>query len=560
MNQETIIGIDLGTSTTEAAVYRDGKVMMIPGYDGEIIIPSAVGIDDSGSWTVGRRAYDQLLLSPEKTAIEIKRKIGTSERIQIGNTSYSAAELSAKILEYVRGYVSEYLGEEIRNAVISVPAYFNDRQRQETMLAGKLAGFNVERILNEPTAAALSYGLDHMEEESHILVYDLGGGTFDVTLLEMFEGVLDVKASAGDNQLGGKDFDELLANCLAETFEKDNHTTLRRDARVEMILKSEAEKCKKTLSETGECRVIIPALSIVNGKPCALDVTITREEFEALAAPLIQRTHHPIDVVLQDSGISREDIDKVILVGGSTKMPMVAKDIEAYLGIEPMKAVNPDYAVSEGTSIQAAMISGEIDIAEGILLTDVNPYTLGIHSINGYDPDYMAVIIPRNVTIPARRTKTFSTFCDYQTKARIEVYQGEHRKASMNHYLGTFTLSGIPPARANMEELDVTFSYDQNGMLSVTGTVVSTGEEAKLDINLMDDMDLEQWLEHPLADKFRRLIRRAERAVKRYETEDNEWEIMEINSLIREIKFNVLHDNEAECEEAAEKLSRRIEE
>ena len=558
MKHETIIGIDLGTSTTEAAVFRNGRVEMIPGYDGEVIIPSAVGINETGSWVIGKRAYDQLLLSPEKTAIEVKRKIGTAERIPIGNTSYSALELSAKILEYVRSYASETLGEEIRSAVISVPAYFNDRQRQETMLAGKMAGFHVERILNEPTAAALSYGLEHMEEESHILVYDLGGGTFDVTLLEMFEGVLDVKASSGDNQLGGKDFDELLADYLRSAFYDSYKRSLPDEARINMILKNEAEKCKKTLSLEDQCRVIIPALTVIDGKPIALDVTITREEFEALSKPLLQRTHPPIDVVLYDSGISRDEIDRVILVGGSTRMPMIEKDIEAYLGIAPMKAVNPDYAVSEGTSIEAAIISEEINPSEGILLTDVNPYTLGVRAVSDFDPDCMVVIIPRNVTIPVRRTETFSTFYDFQTEARVEVFQGEHRKASMNHFLGTFILKGIPSAKADREKIDVTFSYDQNGILGVKGTITSTGKEAELEINLMEEMNIDAWSEYPLADEYRRLIRRAERMMKKLE--DDEWRKISLTSLLQTIKYEIIHNDSAGASTTAEKLQKFTEE
>ncbi|MBR4455196.1 MAG: Hsp70 family protein [Solobacterium sp.] len=558
MEQETIIGIDLGTSTTEAAVYRNGVVEMILSFDGEAVIPSAVGIDDSGSWVIGRRAKDQVLLSPEKTAIEIKRKIGTSERIAIGNSTYTATELSSRILGYVRSYASEYLGEDIRNAVISVPAYFDDRQRQETLKAGELAGFHVERILNEPTAAALSYGLEHMEEESHILVYDLGGGTFDVTLLEMFEGVLDVKASSGDNQLGGKDFDSLLIEQFVSVYEAETGRPLKRDARVEMLLKNEAESCKMTLSEEESCRVIIPALSVIDGKPAALDVTVTREEFEAMANPLMMRTHHAIDVVLHDSGIKPEEIDRIILVGGSTRMPIVEKDIEAYLGSRPQKAVNPDYAVSEGAAIQAALISGEIDPAEGILLTDVNPYSLGVHTIHGDDVDYMAVIIPRNVTIPVKRTRRFYTYSDNQTSARIVVYQGEHRKASQNHFLGNFLLSGIPAARAGKEALDVSFSYDQNGLLSVTGTVASTGEEAVLEINMMEEIDTDAWADSPLADPYRRLIRRAERKLKHMEDED-EWLKMELSGLLQSLKYAIVKGDEADVEDLAERLGIMVE-
>ena len=357
---DTVIGIDLGTSTTEAAVIRDGKPIMVVNLDNEIITPSAVGIDAGGNWVVGEKAQAQYLLSPENTAIEIKRKIGTEEKIALGKQAYTPIALSAKLLEYVKTYVSEYLEEEISRAVISVPAYFDDIQRQATVRAGMEAGIQVERIINEPTAAALSYGLEHMEEESHILVYDLGGGTFDVTLLEMFDGVLEVKASNGDNQLGGKDFDERLMDFLNEKFQKKHGVDLRKNTFARVKLKEEAERCKKALSTQESYHVIVPMIIEKGGEPLALDEMVTAEQFEEMVQELLMRTHPPIDTVLADSGILKTEIDRIILVGGSTRMPIVTKDIEKYLGIMPSQAVNPDYAVAEGAAIQAGIIEGSI--------------------------------------------------------------------------------------------------------------------------------------------------------------------------------------------------------
>lgn len=515
-----IIGIDLGTSTTEAAVIRDGKPVMAINMEGEIITPSAVGLDTGGNWVVGEKARAQYLLAPDNTAIEVKRKIGTNEEIRLGKQSYTPVKLSAKLLEYVKTFVSEYLGEEVTRAVISVPAYFDDIQRQATVRAGMDAGLQVERIINEPTAAALSYGLEHMEEESHILVYDLGGGTFDVTLLEMFDGVLEVKASNGDNQLGGKDFDEKLMDWLNEQFKKKHGVDLRNNKYAMVKLKEEAERCKKTLSTQPSCRVLVPMIMEKNGEALALDEVVTAEQFEEIVQELLERTHKPIDVVLADSGILPAEIDKVILVGGSTRMPAVTKDIWSYLNIEPLQAVNPDYAVAEGAAIQAGMIEGSIQPEDGIIMTDVNPYTLGIRAMDNWTDDYMSVVIPRNVTIPTTRSQIYYTSWDGQTEAHIEVYQGESDIASSNHFLGDFAVKGIPYAKAGKEKIGVQFSYNTNGMLEVRASILSTGAEAALEINMLDEngsaeeqTDVSKWKESSIAKQFRTVIRRGEKAL-----------------------------------------------
>ncbi|MBR2811357.1 MAG: Hsp70 family protein [Solobacterium sp.] len=484
-----IIGIDLGTSTTEAAVFVDGKPQMIRNFDNEIVTPSAVGVDKNGSWVAGARAAAQYLLMPEKTAIEIKRKIGTEERFSIGKRSYSAVELSAKLLEYVRDYASEELGEDITRAVISVPAYFNDTQRKETIYAARLCGLDVERIINEPTAAALSYGLEHLEEESHILVYDLGGGTFDVTLLEMFDGVLDVKASAGDNQLGGKDFDERLIEELLQRFEKKNGVSPRNNRRAMSRIRREAEKCKITLSAKTECRILLAALMDGKNGPLAMEEVVTRAEFEELTKDLIARTHHPIDVVLKDARLSAAELDRIILVGGSTRMPAVRADLAAYLKKEPEAAVDPDFAVAQGAAIQAALLEGQLDSEAGdLMITDVNPYTLGVRCSDGYDDhNIMSVIIPRNVTIPVSRTNRYWTMHPGQTQIKVEIYQGESSRASENHFLGQYMLEGIPYNPIATEEVEITFTYDVNGILETQAKCVSNGQAASMRIDMMKD-------------------------------------------------------------------------
>ncbi len=569
-----VIGIDLGTSTTEAAVYRDGRPELIKNFLNEVITPSVVGIDDSGNWVIGERARAQYLLSPENTALEIKRKIGTGETISLGKRKYTPVELSAKILEYVRHYVSEALGEEVTRAVISVPAYFNDTQRTETMLAGRMAGFQVERILNEPTAAALSYGLSHMEEESHVLIYDLGGGTFDVTLLEMFDGVLEVKASSGDNQLGGKDFDQRLVDYLVEKVKKKSGIDLKGNLSAMVRIRDEAEKCKKVLSEADTYQVILPMLAERKGTPVGLEETITRTEFEKMTRDLLDRTHQPLDVVFGDSQISVDDVDHIILVGGSTRMPMVEKDIEDYLQKKPQKSLNPDFAVAEGAAIQGGIIFGNIDEEEGLIMTDVNPYTLGVRVFDGLTTDRMSVVIPRNVTIPTKREEIYSTSADYQTEANIEVYQGESDIATSNHFLGEFVIGGIPSARAGKETIRVQFAYDQNGILDVKAVIASTGKSASIQINMMDAaykgkhmggredfedydedydkerIDVSHWKESPIAGRFRTVLRRAEKELKRME--DEVFWIGELEDAIYKLKAAIVRedmDKAVLCEE-----------
>ncbi len=556
-----LIGIDLGTSTTEACVYRNGKKEMIPNLEGRVIIPSAIGLDAEGNWVVGERAKAQALLLPQNTAVEVKRKTGSGETIQLGKSYYKPVELQARLLSYVRNYASEYLQEDVVRAVISVPAYFNDIQRRETIQAGEMAGFTVERILNEPTAAALSYGLDHMEENSHVLVYDLGGGTFDVTLLEMFDGVLEVKASSGDNQLGGKDFDEKLMQELFRRFTEKYKTDISQDRYAQVKVKEEAEKCKIALSEQEQYHVLIPAIATSGGKPLELDEIVTKEEFEKLTRDLLERTHEPISRVLDDAGIDASHLDRIILVGGSSRMPMVHRDIQNFLKKEADPAVNPDFAVSEGTAIMSGIIGGEIDPTEGIIMTDVNPFTLGVYAVTDTSMDYMAVLIPRNTTIPVTRTETFYTSGDFQTEAKIEVYQGESEIASHNLLLGSFMLGGIPPRLQGEESLDVEFSYNVNGILDVRATITSTGKDASISIRMGGgkeiETDVSDWKNAPGASEYRTLIRTAERFKSRCKDQNL---ADKVGKLVYSLKEALILEREEEAKHAADEISTLLDE
>ncbi|HIS31708.1 MAG TPA: Hsp70 family protein [Candidatus Limivivens intestinipullorum] len=561
--RDVIIGIDLGTTTTEAAVYRNGKAEMIPSFDGSFVIPSAVGIDDSGNMVVGERARAQYVLAPERTAIEIKRKIGTGEKICLGRKEYTAVELSAKILEYVKRYAEEYLEMPVNRAVISVPAYFDDIQRRETAEAGKLAGLTVERIINEPTAAALSYGIGHLEEESHILVYDLGGGTFDVTVLELFEGVLEVKASSGDNRLGGKDLDQRLIDWLAGRFEEKTGVSLKGNVYAASRLKEAAEQCKIALSSQEEATVRIPMLAQDGQTLLGLEETVSREQFESLIEKEIHRTKGPVQTALGDSGVSCGELDRILLAGGSTRIPLVRREIRDMLGKEPSEAIHPEYSIALGAAIQAGIISGAIDGEDSMVLTDVNPYTLGIRAMGWESDDEMSVIIPRNVTIPVTRKQTYYTSWDGQQAAAIEVYQGEKRRASRNHLIGSFDIGDIPPAPAGKEQIEVSFSYNLDGILQVAAKVVSTGKEASVTIHMGQEEtkeDVSGWKESGLAADFRSVIRRGEKALKKAAERGDKELAGELEETLYDLKYAVLKELQVRAEELEEDLRDLIEE
>ncbi len=547
-----IVGIDLGTSTSEVAILVDGKPFVIPNHLGESITPSVVGISEEGEVIVGKEARDQLLLKPNDTVIEVKRLMGSNQTVSMGGKEYSPQKISSYILRYLIDCSSKYLGEEVERAVITVPAYFSDDQRKSVVEAGKLAGITVERIINEPTAASLDYGIEHMEECRNILVYDLGGGTLDVTILEMFEGVLEVKASSGNNKLGGKDFDQKIIDYLLENFKNKNNTDISKDIRAMMRLKDAAENCKIALSSSDEYEVALPFLANVNDTPVALEEKITKEVFESLINELIDSTQKQIEVALSDSGLKSENIDMILLVGGSTRIPYVKKFIEKTLGQIPQSLVDPDLAVVRGAAVQAAILNDELSSEKDIMITDVCPYTLGLAVLDfiGGMPvhDAYDVIIPRNVTIPVRKEKIYGTVVDNQTSVEIKAYQGEYKRASQNNFLGKFKLDGIPPAPAFEQKINVAFSYDVNGILSIEGKIVSTGEKANLTVettgvSLEDEVNLEDWVNSPLAKKYRAVIKKAERLLK---TENDDFEMFELENLLVSIKKSIIKNDDTE--------------
>jgi len=538
----SIVGIDLGTSTSEIAVLKDGKPFVIPNDLGEFITPSVVGLDDDGRIIAGRQARDQLLLKPDNTVIEVKRLMGSDTTVTMGGKEYTPQQISSYILSYLLACAGKYLGEKIERAVITVPAYFSDRQRRATVEAGQLAGIKVERIINEPTAAALDYGLEHLQECRNILIYDLGGGTLDVTVLEMFEGVLDVKASSGNNQLGGKDFDRRLMNYLLDRFTAKWQVDLSEDKRALMRLKEAVEKCKIALSEHEEYQLIIPFFTTSGGNPVSLEETVSRELFESLIKDLIDSTAEQINAALADAQLSAADIDLILLVGGSTRIPYVRRFIEKALGQSPQALVDPDLAVVRGAAVQAGIINNDLSPEKDIIITDVCPYTLGISVLDfvGGFPvtDAYDVIIPRNVTIPVVKEKIYGTVADNQTQVEINIYQGENRKASQNNFLGKFMLKGIPPAPAFQEKISVSFAYDLNGILQVEGKIISTGKKANLVIEttgakMQKEVDLDGWEKAPHARKYKAILRKAARMV---ESGKAGYYAIEMESLMRKIK------------------------
>lgn len=556
-----IIGIDLGTSTSEVAILENGKPIVIKNKEEKLITPSIVGVSENGHIIVGENAKEQLLIKPKETVMEVKRLMGTDKKVTMGENEYTPQEISSYILKYLRECAEGYLGEEIDRAVITVPAYFTDEQRRATVEAGEIAGFKVERIINEPTAAALAYGIEHMEDNKHVLVYDLGGGTLDVTLLEMFEGVLEVKASSGNNKLGGKDFDEKLMNMLIEDFEKENDIDIRNSLRSMARIKETAENAKIALSTEKEYAINLPFIAEKNGEPIGLVRKITKNQFEELIWDLVKSTEEQINIVLKDAKLSKTDIDVVLLVGGSTRIPLVKDFLKDTLDKEPKTLVDPDLAVVMGAAVQAGIINNELSAENDILITDVCPYTLGVATMDFIAgipvSDIYDVIIPRNLTIPVVREKIYSTAVDNQEQVEIEVYQGDSKKASSNNFLGKFTLSDIPPNDAFKEKIKIKFMYDINGILQVEAQILSTGKQASISIEttgikLEEEIDLSLWKESPKARRFKGLIKRAEILLEEnFETEEYD----ELDKIVREIKKAIINEDEEGLEELEEKLT-----
>jgi molecular chaperone DnaK len=477
--KEKVIGIDLGTTNSCAAIVRGGRPEVIPNAEGDRITPSAVGFTESGEMLVGKLAKRQAILNPDRTILSIKRKMGTDYRVKISLDGevreYTPEQISAFILQKIKHDAEEYLGTKIQKAVITVPAYFNNMQRQATKDAGKIAGLEVLRIINEPTAAALAYGLDRGGEQK-IVVYDLGGGTFDVSILDIGEGVFEVVATDGDTQLGGDDFDRRIMDWLIEEFKKDTGIDLREDSAALQRLRDAAEQAKIELSSRMEVQISLPYITADASGPKHLEKTLTRARFEAMIDDLLQRTMRIVDSALEAAKLSPEDIDQVVLVGGSTRIPKVQELVAKKFGKAKInKEINPDEVVAMGAAIQAAILAGEMD---EIVLLDVTPLTLSIETLGGI----ATPIIERNTTIPVERTKTFTTAEDYQTQVEIHVVQGERKMAADNKSLGKFVLSGLPPAPRGVPQIDVTFSIDADGILHVKAKDRATGKEAAITI------------------------------------------------------------------------------
>jgi molecular chaperone DnaK len=481
-----VVGIDLGTTNSLVAYMRGDRPEIIPNERGKRLTPSIVGLDKNGQLHVGETAKNQLVAMPDRTVAEVKRLMGTSQKVKLGDREYTPQEVSGIILKQLKEDAEKYLGHALDEAVITVPAYFTDAQRQATKDAGVLAGFKVDRILNEPTAAALAYGLDHLDKEQYVLVYDLGGGTFDVSVLEMFEGVMDVKASAGNNHLGGGDFDRRIVDFLVKQFERDHGLDLSRDAKAMARLKVAAEQAKMEVSTVSTTTLMLPFLAMQGSEPLNLECEFSREQFELLVEDLIKSTIEPIEIALKDAKLDKKRISDVVLVGGSSRIPMVQALLTDYFGKEPRRGVNPDEAIALGAAVQAGLKSGAISTERGIMITDVCPFTLGVEVVasTGYQKmgGMFSPIIPRNSTVPVSKTEVYSTTADNQRIVDIKVYQGESRLVKNNTFLDQYSVDGIPPAPAGNEKVAITFTYDVNGILAVKTKIVSTGKEASLKI------------------------------------------------------------------------------
>ena len=534
-----VIGIDLGTTNSCVAVLEGGEPVVIANAEGNRTTPSVVGFAKNGERLVGETAKRQAITNPERTISSIKRYMGTDHTVEIDGKKYTPQDISAMTLAKLKADAESYLGEKVSEAVITVPAYFTDSQKQATKDAGKIAGLDVKRIINEPTAASLAYGLDKDESQHKILVYDLGGGTFDVSILELGDGVFEVLATNGNNKLGGDDFDEAVLNFMADSFAKENGVDLRNDKMAMQRLKEAAEKAKKELSSAQTTNVNLPFITVNENGPLHLNMDITRAKFDQLTADLVNKTIEPMKKAMADAGVSNSDISKVILVGGSTRIPAVQEAVKNVTGKEPFKGINPDECVAIGAAIQAGVLTGEVN---DVLLLDVTPLSLSIETLGGV----ATKLIERNTTIPTKKSQIFSTAADNQTAVDIHVMQGERDMASGNITLGRFQLTGIPPAPRGIPQIEVTFDIDANGIVNVSAKDMGTGKEQSITITsstkLSDEeinakiKEAEQYAEEDKKRKEEVEIRnRAETLV--YETEKNMKELE--NALSDEEKADI---------------------